>query len=216
VFAPSPHNTCRSAPSRTMKARLWPQSFETHRVPRRSSGRGDKTGYDAVGFRFGPFYGHFLNYGDIPIPVKGALLLHGQSAGAEASPARRPYRALARGGRDDAGRNHPFTTDAFVVLSDHLHAVWTLPPGDFDVSTRWRLIKSRFARALPKRDRLGAVRKARAACAASGNGGFGSISSAMTPITPDMSNIATSIRSSTALFSDFDVRIISASSRASS
>jgi hypothetical protein len=25
---------------RTMKARLWPQSFETHRVPRRSSGRG--------------------------------------------------------------------------------------------------------------------------------------------------------------------------------
>jgi hypothetical protein len=38
-----------------------------------------------------------------------ALLLHGQSAGAEANPARRPYRVLARGGRDDAGRNHPFT-----------------------------------------------------------------------------------------------------------
>src|SRR5664279_2627709 len=32
-----------------MKARLWPQSFETHRVPRRSSGRGDKNGYDTVG-----------------------------------------------------------------------------------------------------------------------------------------------------------------------
>jgi len=25
-----------------MKARLWPQSFETHRVPRCSSGWGDK------------------------------------------------------------------------------------------------------------------------------------------------------------------------------
>jgi putative transposase len=84
------------------------------------------------------------------------LLLHGQSAGAEANPARRPYRVLARGGRDDAGRNHPFTIDAFVVLPDHLHAVWTPPPGDCDFSTRWRLIKSRFAKALPKRDRLNA------------------------------------------------------------
>ena len=31
--------------------------------------------------------------------------------------------------------------------------VWTLPPGDCDVSTRWRLINSRCAGALPKRDR---------------------------------------------------------------
>jgi putative transposase len=46
-------------------------------------------------------------------------------------------------------------------LPDHLHAVWTLPPGDIDFSTRWRLIKNRFARALPKQERLGAVRKAR-------------------------------------------------------
>jgi hypothetical protein len=80
------------------------------------------------------------------------LRLHGHSAGAEANPARRPYRVLARGGRDDAGRNHPFTTDAFVVLHDHPHAVWTLPPADCDVSTRWRLIKSRFAGALLKWD----------------------------------------------------------------
>jgi len=129
-----------------------------------------------------------------PIGV-GVLLLHDQSAGAEAKPARRPYRVLARGGRDDAGRHHPFIMGAFVVLPDHLHAVC---PGDCDVSTRWRLIKSRFARALPKRDRLSAVRRARAASTASGNGGFGSIASAMTPMTHDMSNIAASIRSSTA------------------
>ena len=57
--------------------------------------------------------------------------------------------------------NHPFTIDAFVVLPDHLHAVWTLPPDDHDFSTRWRLIKTRFARALPKRERLSAVRVAR-------------------------------------------------------
>jgi putative transposase len=55
-------------------------------------------------------------------------------------------------------RNRPFTIDAFVVLPDHLHAVWTLPPGDADFSTRWRLIKSAFARALPKAERLSAVR----------------------------------------------------------
>jgi putative transposase len=58
-------------------------------------------------------------------------------------------------------QDHPFTIDAFVILPDHLHAVWTLPPGDSDLSTRWRLIKNRFARALPKQERLGAVRKAR-------------------------------------------------------
>ncbi|MEL6464356.1 MAG: transposase [Pseudomonadota bacterium] len=38
----------------------------------------------------------------------------------------------------------PFQCDAMVVLPDHLHAVWTLPPGDADYSTRWGAIKSRF------------------------------------------------------------------------
>ncbi len=37
-----------------------------------------------------------------------------------------------------------------VVLPDHLHCLWTLPPGDADFSTRWRLIKSRFACGLPR------------------------------------------------------------------
>lgn len=42
----------------------------------------------------------------------------------------------------------PFETLAIVFLPDHLHAVWRLPTGDADYSTRWRLIKSRFTRAL--------------------------------------------------------------------
>jgi putative transposase len=46
----------------------------------------------------------------------------------------------------------PFTIDAFVVLPDHLHAIWTLPSGDDDFSTRWRLIKTEFVKALPKHD----------------------------------------------------------------
>jgi putative transposase len=40
----------------------------------------------------------------------------------------------------------PFVCEAIVILPDHLHAVWTLPPGDADFSTRWRLIKTRFSR----------------------------------------------------------------------
>nr|WP_322889199.1 MULTISPECIES: hypothetical protein [unclassified Yoonia] len=38
--------------------------------------------------------------------------------------------------------------DAMVVLPDHLHAIWTLAVDDADFSTRWRLIKSRFSRAV--------------------------------------------------------------------
>jgi len=40
----------------------------------------------------------------------------------------------------------PFTLEAAVVLPDHLHCVWTLPPGDADFSTRWRLIKTWFTK----------------------------------------------------------------------
>ena len=43
----------------------------------------------------------------------------------------------------------PFRIDAWVVLPDHMHAVWTLPEGDMDFSTRWSVIKARFSRAMP-------------------------------------------------------------------
>jgi putative transposase len=46
-------------------------------------------------------------------------------------------------------QSHPFVIDAIVVLPEHLHCIWTLPPEDVDYSTRWRLIKSEFSRALP-------------------------------------------------------------------
>jgi putative transposase len=39
-------------------------------------------------------------------------------------------------------QKYPFTIDAFVLLPDHFHCLWTLPPGDSDFSTRMRLIKS--------------------------------------------------------------------------
>lgn len=55
-------------------------------------------------------------------------------------------------------RSRPFAIDAWVVLPDHLHCVWTLPPGDDDYSTRWRLIKTIFTRALPGGERRSAAR----------------------------------------------------------
>jgi putative transposase len=41
---------------------------------------------------------------------------------------------------------HPFEIGAIVILPDHMHAIWTLPPEDDDYSTRWRLIKGNFSR----------------------------------------------------------------------
>ena len=43
-------------------------------------------------------------------------------------------------------QRHPMEIDAFVLLPDHLHTVWTLPKGDYNYSRRWRLIKSYFSR----------------------------------------------------------------------
>jgi REP element-mobilizing transposase RayT len=46
-------------------------------------------------------------------------------------------------------------------MPDHLHAIWTLPDGDPDFATRWRLIKSGFSRALPRTERISASRAAK-------------------------------------------------------
>jgi putative transposase len=54
-------------------------------------------------------------------------------------------------------RGYPYAIDAFVVLPDHLHMIWTQPAGDSDFSNR-------FAKALPVQERLNAVRKARGEC----------------------------------------------------
>jgi putative transposase len=44
----------------------------------------------------------------------------------------------------------PFRIDAWVVLPDHMHCLWTLPEGDSDYSVRMGAIKVRFSRALPE------------------------------------------------------------------
>jgi len=49
---------------------------------------------------------------------------------------------------------HPFEIDAIVVLPEHLHTIWRLPPDDWDYAKRWRLIKSKFSRGIPKGERI--------------------------------------------------------------
>jgi putative transposase len=41
--------------------------------------------------------------------------------------------------------SRPFTIDAWVLLPDHLHCIWTLPEGDADFSTRWMMIKRKVS-----------------------------------------------------------------------
>jgi REP-associated tyrosine transposase len=44
-----------------------------------------------------------------------------------------------------ARRERPFTIDAVVILPDHLHAIFTLPPDDPDFSDRCRRTKGHFS-----------------------------------------------------------------------
>ena len=57
--------------------------------------------------------------------------------------------------------HQPFHIDAWVVLPDHMHCVWTLPEGDADYSSRWKAIKIAFSKSIPKTERLSAVRMAK-------------------------------------------------------
>jgi REP-associated tyrosine transposase len=78
---------------------------------------------------------------------------------------------LLRAASRQVRARHPFAIEAAVILPDHLHAISTLPDGDADFATRWRLIKSGF-----------------------GSGGIGSIRCATRTILPGTSITFTSIR----------------------
>ena len=72
-------------------------------------------------------------------------------------------------------QRHPFRIDAFVVLPDHLHAIWTSPPNDADFSTRWMLIKSGFSRHIDMNERRNMPAGLPKASVEFGNAGIGSI-----------------------------------------
>jgi putative transposase len=51
-------------------------------------------------------------------------------------------RTALREGIERVRATMPFQIDAWALLPDHLHCLWTLPEGDGDFSTRWRIIKT--------------------------------------------------------------------------
>ena len=55
---------------------------------------------------------------------------------------RRILREIVR----EVRRQYPFIIDAWVLLPEHMHCIWTLPPGDIDYSKRWGLIKAGFSK----------------------------------------------------------------------
>ena len=56
----------------------------------------------------------------------------------------------------------PFHIDAWVVLPEHMHCIWTLPPGDVDYTGRWRALKKAFTKSIPANEPRSAVRINRA------------------------------------------------------
>jgi putative transposase len=43
-------------------------------------------------------------------------------------------------------QHYSFSIEAWVLLPDHMHCIWTLPENDSDYSKRWGLIKAKFTK----------------------------------------------------------------------
>ena len=87
----------------------------------------------------------------------------------------------------------PFHIDAWVVLPEHMHCLWTMPEDDSDFPRRWQEIKISFAKSLPR------LSLARRAWSAEESAGFGNAATGSTPF--EMTEIwsATSITSTSTL-----------------
>src|SRR5665213_771534 len=55
----------------------------------------------------------------------------------------------------------PFHIDAWVVLPEHMHCLWTLPEGDGNFPKRWRAIKAAFSRSITPGEALSPSRRVR-------------------------------------------------------
>jgi REP element-mobilizing transposase RayT len=82
---------------------------------------------------------------------------------------------------------YPFRIATWVVLPEHLHAVWTPPEADAAFSLRWTLIKRWFSAEIPKGEHRSASR------AAKGSAASGSVASGSTRCTRPRISRATSI-----------------------
>ena len=49
-------------------------------------------------------------------------------------------------------RRQPFHINAWVILPEHMHCIWTLPENDDDFSGRWRELKKAFSKSLRQKE----------------------------------------------------------------
>jgi REP element-mobilizing transposase RayT len=75
-----------------------------------------------------------------------------------------------------------FRIDAWVVLPDYLHCMWTLPEGDRGFSARWHAIKAGFSKSVPGGEARSASRIGKGE-RGFGNYGFGNLRFMMIGVT---------------------------------
>jgi putative transposase len=63
-------------------------------------------------------------------------------------------RSCLRSAIEDCRKRHPFVVDAWVLLPDHIHCIWSLDTTDPDFSRRWSIIKRRFTQGFRERSRI--------------------------------------------------------------
>jgi putative transposase len=61
----------------------------------------------------------------------------------------------------DVRAKRPFEILAWVVLPDHMHAIWSMPEGDSDYAGRWLAIKAIFSRRIVKGETISESRARR-------------------------------------------------------
>jgi putative transposase len=64
-------------------------------------------------------------------------------------------RAALGEGIQEVRQSLPFSIDAWVLLPDHLHAIWTLPENDDNFASRWAVIKRIVSKKCSYLDEIG-------------------------------------------------------------
>ena len=116
-------------------------------------------------------------------------------------------RATLREAIEHVRESLPFTIDAWVLMPDHLHAIWALPQNDAAYDKRWGMIKAHVSRRCEHLLERDEVRRFHPTSSRGkpifGHDAFGSIKFAMTAISNVVSIASITIRSNISWLSEW-------------